>query len=287
MKKKLLLILLFLLFLLTGVIAVRQQQKLRKKAEVEKEAVSFFLISDMPVVRRSWSFHLTAKLRNEHGSPQLISGAQFKLWVAENASFSPQDSFCLPPFDHSLKLIKVEGQEITVMCTIHINDSPVILNQQSEIDFAEIKVNVAENPSFYGVIPFIFKETKVIEAGLPGTGAINITKGGEDFYVSLAEEVTPTITGAPSISPSGIFTPSPSVSATNVPTLTSPACPRKSQGDANCDGRIDGVDYGIFVLYQCMKTNSSQICSDLRADFNGNGEVDEEDRLIVINNLEL
>lgn len=61
------------------------------------------------------------------------------------------------------------------------------------------------------------------------------------------------------------------------PTITPVAsCPKKSQGDANCDGVVDGIDYSIWLSTQC-RPSVSQKCADNQADFNKDGNIDDND----------
>ena len=50
-----------------------------------------------------------------------------------------------------------------------------------------------------------------------------------------------------------------------------PACPRKPEGDANCDGHIDLVDYELW-----RRENFGEVTTKI-ADFNGDGVVDMVD----------
>lgn len=50
----------------------------------------------------------------------------------------------------------------------------------------------------------------------------------------------------------------------------------KAKGDANCDGRVDGVDYSLWLNTQCQPA-AGQSCADLKADFNGDGKVNDDD----------
>ena len=55
-------------------------------------------------------------------------------------------------------------------------------------------------------------------------------------------------------------------------------CPRHKEGDANCDGTIDGVDYSIWLNTQCyQETAAGETCKDYRADFNDDGKVYDDD----------
>jgi hypothetical protein len=87
--------------------------------------------------------------------------------------------------------------------------------------------------------------------------------------------------------PPGGWCPKPSITSAPIITATSIAapisCSRKRQGDANCDGNINGLDYSIWLNAQCHPA-ANQKCGDLRADFNGDGKVDDEDYQIWFNN---
>ncbi len=75
------------------------------------------------------------------------------------------------------------------------------------------------------------------------------------------------------------------ITGTDVTPTIPPNCPLKSKGDANCDGKLDPIDYSILINSQCAKTSPNQVCADLRADFNGDGEVNQVDKDIIIRAL--
>ena len=58
-------------------------------------------------------------------------------------------------------------------------------------------------------------------------------------------------------------------------------CAKKAQGDANCDGSIDGADYVSWLNRQCTTGCSA---TNLVADFNGDSRVDDADYTIWFNN---
>lgn len=68
---------------------------------------------------------------------------------------------------------------------------------------------------------------------------------------------------------------SPSVSAQTIfpPITTSPNCPKKTQGDANCDGIINNQDY---LRWKCEFTGVGEEClvPGIQADFNQDKKVD-------------
>ena len=68
---------------------------------------------------------------------------------------------------------------------------------------------------------------------------------------------------------------------TLTPTATPISCPKKIQGDANCDGQVDSTDYFYYVA----AVNGGQIPANVSPDFNGDGEVGLTDRTIIIESL--
>jgi len=106
------------------------------------------------------------------------------------------------------------------------------------------------------------------------------TKGGnwnfpptQDFQSSSA---APTPTSTPKITQKITLIPQvsqPVISASPAPTqnATNPACPLKSKGDANCDGKIDLIDYENWRKELIGEQLS------LTADFNENGVIDSVD----------
>lgn len=71
----------------------------------------------------------------------------------------------------------------------------------------------------------------------------------------------------------------PTVTMTPTPVAATPSpvpCTRKAQGDANCDGKISGIDYSIWLNSQCHPA-AGQTCNNLSADFNKDGNVDDAD----------
>jgi len=88
--------------------------------------------------------------------------------------------------------------------------------------------------------------------------------------------VPPTLTPRPpTLTPVATNTPVPSVTPTPKP------CTRKADGDANCDGSIDGIDYSIWLNSQCPSTRGAgQQCARVDADFNLDTNVDDTDYYI-------
>ena len=56
-------------------------------------------------------------------------------------------------------------------------------------------------------------------------------------------------------------------------TPTPGPCPKRGEGDANCDGQINEVDYGIFK----STINGTPVCMNCSADFNKDTKVDAID----------
>jgi hypothetical protein len=81
---------------------------------------------------------------------------------------------------------------------------------------------------------------------------------------------TPTNTAIPTstLIPTATRTPVPTNTPTNTPTYTPIPCPRKAEGDADCNGHIDLVDYEIWRKEYFHELNTKT------ADFNGDGVVD-------------
>jgi hypothetical protein len=65
------------------------------------------------------------------------------------------------------------------------------------------------------------------------------------------------------------------------PTPTQPSCSLRSQGDANCDGKVDMVDY----YYLVHALNGGTLPSSVNPDFNGDGEIGLADRTIIVKTL--
>lgn len=87
-------------------------------------------------------------------------------------------------------------------------------------------------------------------------------------------------------------TPTPTTAAANTPTTAptntvSPSCPKKAQGDANCDGKIDIEDYEI-ILSALQGNDISDLCDDAEdcsADINGDSNITILDYTIWLNSF--
>lgn len=116
--------------------------------------------------------------------------------------------------------------------------------------------------------------------GTLGTLTFNIVGSGTSPLTITKAAFTPVSGGNPVYSDvnSGSITVE-SSGATNTP---NPDCPRSSQGDANCDGDVDLVDYATWFLnYDKSLTGPSF------GDFNSSGKVDLIDYTIWFNNYDL
>lgn len=59
-----------------------------------------------------------------------------------------------------------------------------------------------------------------------------------------------------------------------------PTCARHEDGDANCDGKIDGIDYSLWLNRQCTTGCQTE---NLKADFDHDGDVDGDDYSVWFN----
>lgn len=75
----------------------------------------------------------------------------------------------------------------------------------------------------------------------------------------------------PTSEPTTAFIPTSTPVPTIVPTIATSTCPLKSQGDADCDGKVDILDFNIWIS-EFTKELSSQ-----KSDFDGDGLVTIED----------
>lgn len=60
-----------------------------------------------------------------------------------------------------------------------------------------------------------------------------------------------------------------------------PGCALRAQGDANCDGKTNLTDLGIWGRTYCIPA-AGTACADLSADFDFDGDVDETDHAILL-----
>ncbi|KKS75466.1 MAG: hypothetical protein UW37_C0005G0021 [Candidatus Gottesmanbacteria bacterium GW2011_GWA2_44_17] len=109
----------------------------------------------------------------------------------------------------------------------------------------------------------------------PSTDDLNFIKTLRSDSLLPTASITPTPT-------SPTITPSPTVTPTVVP-ITVVACNKKKYGDADCDGKISGIDYSIWLNSQCYP-HQGKVCLDLRANFNQDKYVDGLDFVIWLNN---
>ena len=159
---------------------------------------------------------------------------------------------------------------------------------------------------FWRIVPVVAGEIVWASAGvwsqpisvstLPGSGSIqthsdfifsngtkleqSIWRGDQGFW-----RIIPMVNGEPQWScanslPTATPIP-PAPTATPIPIATSIPCPKKAQGDANCDGTVNLLDYFYYVTV----ASGGRVPSSVNPDFNGNGTVNAEDRAIIIRTL--
>ena len=85
----------------------------------------------------------------------------------------------------------------------------------------------------------------------------------------------------PTATPIPTKTPTPIPTATPIPAATSIPCPKKAQGDADCDGGINLMDYFYYVT----AVNGGKIPTTVNPDFNSDGKINASDRAIIIKSL--
>lgn len=142
-------------------------------------------------------------------------------------------------------------------------------------------------------IPFIFLNTSKVKAvaavcqtactnvmcpdgqgGSTCSSCIDTCSGGTP--VIRVRQITPTPTNTPAPSPT--LTPLPTAPPVPTSTFVPPSpttdpCPKRLQGDANCDGQVNETDYGIFK----SSIQGSSVCTNCSADFNRDGKVNVVD----------
>lgn len=97
--------------------------------------------------------------------------------------------------------------------------------------------------------------------------------GNSDDYCDTkcgSQTQSPTSSPTPTSEPTTAFIPT----STPVPTIATSACPLKFQGDAECDGKVDIIDFNIWL------SEFTQELSSKKSDFSG-------DRLVTIEDFYL
>ena len=87
--------------------------------------------------------------------------------------------------------------------------------------------------------------------------------------------------GNPTQPPAATATPIPTATPRPLTATPVPACPKKAQGDADCDGNVTFKDYFYYVA----KKAGGTLPTTVNVDFNGSGTVDAADRAIVVKTL--
>ena len=145
------------------------------------------------------------------------------------------------------------------------------------------------------LVQLIFKSKKAASSTIVITpnniGFSMITSSGLSTIPSssnnpiTAQVITGVVTNTPTLPSANtptvpLFTPSPTSPSTPTPTQSSSTCNKKGEGDANCDGVINGVDYSMWLNRQC---NSGCAAENLKADFNSDNKVNDDDYSIWFN----
>ncbi len=108
------------------------------------------------------------------------------------------------------------------------------------------------------------------------------SRGGRDVcWGSSCEPAAPPPAAPPPAAPPPAAPPVAPPAAPPVAPIVAPACPKKAQGDANCDGTVNLLDYFYYVTV----ASGGRVPSSVNPDFNGNGTVNAEDRVIIIRTL--
>jgi hypothetical protein len=114
----------------------------------------------------------------------------------------------------------------------------------------------------------------------------------DNIYIKPETDSSPESTPTPTKTPKPTKTPTPT--QTPIPTQTlqptsteEPVddCPRKSEGDADCNGVINVLDFSIWRKEK-YDQGADETKGDWRGDFNGDGLVKNDDFSIWLNNLD-
>jgi len=304
-KISLLMLLGIVIVLPLGLYLVGQQQELRKRAEGTRE-VDLRFDPTTGEKYRGETFPIFIKIFKMAQRSIKASGIQVTINVSNK--FTINSAVCQPPFD-ALPFIKINGQSVTVMCTIALGVDPPELTALGQA-FTLLNFTVKSDAE-EGDAPITFTSTRVTEAGVAGQ-APDVSTGGQPASFTVValiptlsptptisasatpiptlsptlppfETPTPTITviisptitispiptSSPTISPTTLLTPSPVTSLTPTPSN----CPLKSEGDADCNNSIDENDYFIWKCEFIGNGKCSNSTIENRADFNQDGKV--------------
>lgn len=175
-----------------------------------------------------------------------------------------------------------------------------IYSLQSSIDAIQSKPVIVNNGGFNRVYPAYSVTAIILDSQgtplpsftptptlVPGASGVPTYTPGPtsppQVTVTFAPQQTPFLT--PTLAPQGSVTPTPTEAIrvpqeSPVPTITvgnQGNCPRKGEGDANCDNRVNLIDYEI-VRTEFLREWSTQY-----ADFNKDGNVSLIDAKIWVN----
>jgi hypothetical protein len=122
------------------------------------------------------------------------SGAQAILNL--NSAFSNISASCVAPFN-GMPFVRVNGNQVTVLCGIAFSANPVSLNANGT-SFARVSFTVNTNASL-GAAPVVFTQTRVTEAGVVGQSP-DVSTAGITANFNIVAGVSVTLT--PTVSPS-------------------------------------------------------------------------------------
>src|SRR3989344_9488476 len=254
----------------------RRPQIIDKRALGTSE-VDLVLVPTSGAITRGNLFSVDVAMKKTASRPIQVSGAESNLTVSSNLTVNTV--VCLAPFD-GLKVTTINGQQISILCTIPVNDSskPPQTLATSNMPFARITLTVPSSAPTGSTATIQFTKTRVTEAGLPGQSPDVSTGGTNGSYLIVNPTATPTPTAIPTNTPTPIPTRTPTPTATRTPTPiptntptplptntptptrtptpiptrtptpTSIPCPRGSYGNLDCslNGCIDTADFELF-----------------------------------------
>ena len=138
-----------------------KKQKSGKLAQASGE-VRIDLTSQKAVLKKGENFDVYLSLNKISTRNFKVSGAQAVITADDKVQFDSAE--CLPPFD-SMPYVRIDNQQITVMCAVSLSQEGVILPDQ-QLNFARIYLTV--NKTVGGKTVLFLGDTKVIEAGVAG-----------------------------------------------------------------------------------------------------------------------
>lgn len=215
--------------LLIGLLLVRQQQELRKRAAGSNE-VDITLVPGSGEQAKGQLFTVKVHLHKNATRPITISGAEAVLTIPSQLTVA--SASCLPPFDVTAYVTQ-GAQSVTLLCAISVS-GPTPAPMSADLDFASVTFQVKADATL-GNAPVIFATTRVTESGIPGQAPDVSTAGQSASYTITTATVTstPTPTSSPTPTPPGgnvtpTSTPSQTPTATQTPTPSITMTPTRS-----------------------------------------------------------